>query len=180
MLSALRKLSALFLLMTAPVLVVPTFAKQPAASPSIVQVALAVNAEGDYAGLFDTLIAALLAADPVVIETLSAKGQYTVFAPTDDAFAALGLTPANVGAALSQEELTAVLLYHVAPGRRDAVAVVDSTRIRTLSKQFVLQSGGVLTDGQGRLANIIVTDVMASNGIIHVIDSVLLPPGFGS
>jgi uncharacterized surface protein with fasciclin (FAS1) repeats len=177
MLSALRKLSALFLLMTAPVLVVPTFAKQEAASPSIVEVAIAVNSEGPYAGLFDTLITALLAADPAVIDTLSAKGQYTVFAPIDPAFEALGLTPANVGD-VPQDILTGILLYHVAPGRRDAVAVVDSTRIRTLSKQFVLQSGGVLTDGLGRPANIIVTDVPASNGIIHAIDSVLLPPGF--
>jgi uncharacterized surface protein with fasciclin (FAS1) repeats len=180
MLSPLRQLAAVFLLMTAPALVVPTFAKQTAASPSIVQVALAVNGPGSpYEGQFDTLITALLAADPAVIETLSSKGQYTVFAPTDDAFAALGLTPANVGG-VPQDVLTGVLLYHVAPGRRDAVAVVDSTRIRTLSKQFVLQSGGVLIDGLGRLANIIVPDVMASNGIIHAIDSVLLPPGFGS
>ena len=141
---------------------------------TIVDVAIAVNTEGPFAGQFDTLIAALLAADPAVIATLSGNGQYTVFAPTDGAFANLGLNAGNIGD-LDQGALTNILLYHVARGRRDSGAVVSSSRIRTLYPGFLFQSGGVLTDNLGRTANIIVTDVQAANGIIHAIDAVVLP-----
>ena len=149
-------------------------AKKRAKTPSIVDVAVAVNSSGPVAGSFDTLIAALKAADPVVLETLSSKGQYTVFAPTDDAFAKLGLDPATVGT-VPQAALTNILLYHVAYGRRYAADVIASDQIRMLNGGFVLQSGGVLTDAQGRTSKIIVTDVEATNGIIHAIDNVLLP-----
>jgi len=149
------------------------FAAKPAPN-TIVDVAIAVNSDGVYAGYFDTLIAAVLAADPAVLSTLTGRGQFTVFAPTDDAFAALGLTPENVGT-LDKGTLTQILLYHVAKGRRDASAVIDSSRIRTLQGGFLKQAGGVLTDKLGREANIIVTDVPADNGIIHVIDAVVLP-----
>lgn len=148
--------------------------KKQAKTPSIVDVAVAVNSEGPYAGYFDTLIAAVGAADPAVLKTLTSKGQYTVFAPTDDAFAALGIDPSNVGN-LPQDALTGILLYHVANGRKMAEDVVASEQIRMLSGGTVAQSGGVLTDAQGRDANIIVPDVEATNGVIHVIDSVLLP-----
>jgi uncharacterized surface protein with fasciclin (FAS1) repeats len=155
---------------------VPAIAAPP--GPTIVDVAIALNSEGPYAGAFDTLIAAVLAADPVVLKTLSGNGQYTVFAPTDDAFAALGLYPENIGS-LPQKALTQILLYHVAPGRRYAEDVIASERIRTLygSGQAGLldQYNGVLTDNLGRNANIIVTDVEAANGIIHAIDAVVLP-----
>ncbi|MFO7711951.1 MAG: fasciclin domain-containing protein [Dehalococcoidia bacterium] len=70
-------------------LTVPVAAAPP--GPTIVDVAIAVNSEGPFAGQFDTLIAAVLAADPAVLKTLSGNGQFTVFAPTDDAFLALGL-----------------------------------------------------------------------------------------
>jgi len=143
--------------------------------PTLVDVAIAVNSSGPFAGEFDTLIAAVLAADPAVVNTLSGNGQFTVFAPTDAAFAALGLTPANIGTALPQPVLTDILLYHVARGRRDSTDVVSSDRLRMLNGSFLLQSGGVLTDNQNRTANIIVTDVPAANGIIHVIDAVVLP-----
>ena len=149
-------------------------AKKAAKTPSIVDVAIAVNTSGPYAGSFDTLIAAVLAADPVVLKTLTSKGQYTVFAPTDDAFAKLNLTPDNIGT-VPQDALTNILLYHVAHGRRYAAAVVASDRIRMLNGGFVFQSGGVLTDAQGGMSTIIVTDVPATNGVIHAIDSVLLP-----
>lgn len=154
---------------------VPALAAPP--GPTIVDVAIAVNSEGPFAGAFDTLIAAVLAADPAVLATLSGNGQLTVFAPTDDAFAALGLDPSNIGT-LDKGFLTAVLLYHVAPGRRYAEDVLMSERIRTLlkgKKGFLMQDGGVLTDNLGREANIIVTDVEAANGIIHAIDAVVLP-----
>jgi uncharacterized surface protein with fasciclin (FAS1) repeats len=141
---------------------------------TIVDVALAVNSEGPFAGQFDTLIAAVLAADPAVVQRLSAKRQSTVFAPTDDAFAALGLTPETVQT-LDVGFLTEVLLYHVLNGRRDSNEVLASTRLRTAQGGFLTQSSGALTDNLGRNANIIVVDVPASNGIIHAIDAVVLP-----
>ncbi|MFW5941995.1 MAG: fasciclin domain-containing protein [Chloroflexota bacterium] len=143
--------------------------------PTIVDVAIEVNSEGPFAGQFDTLIAAVLAADPAVVNTLSGNGQYTVFAPTDDAFADLGLYPSNIGTALDQGTLTEILLYHVTHGRRNSNAVLGSQQINTLQGSFLYQDSGVLTDQLGREANIIVTDVKAGNGLIHAIDAVVLP-----
>jgi len=141
---------------------------------TIVDVALAANAQS---GEFSILIAALQAADPAVIQTLSGKGQFTVFAPTDAAFVSL-LSELNLTAPqlLSNKALvTKVLLYHVARGNRDSADVLASDRIRTLQGGFLFQGGGVLTDANGRTANIIDTDIKASNGVIHVIDRVVLP-----
>ena len=149
-------------------------AAPPVAPGNIVDVALAVNASGPYAGAFDTLITAVLAADPAVAKRLTTRGQSTVFAPTDDAFAALGLTPENVGD-LPQAALTEILLYHVLPGRRDSNEVLASSRLRTVQGGFLKQASAELTDNLGRTANIIVVDVPASNGIIHAIDAVVLP-----
>lgn len=148
----------------------PALAKQPAKSPTIVDVAIAVNSDGPFAGSFDTLIAAVLAADPAVVTTLSSNGQYTVFAPTDAAFGDLGLDADNIGS-LPQDALTNILLYHVAKGERYAADVVTSSQIRMLNGDFAMVDGATI-DG----ANIIVTDVDApKNGIIHVVDAVLLP-----
>jgi len=148
----------------------------PASPPvnNIVITAIALNEEGPFAGQFDTLIAALLAADPFVLNALSGESRKTVFAPTDSAFAALGLNPDNV-ASLGQETLTDILLYHVAQGKRFSFQVVSENRIMTLLGKTIQVDGTVLTDRLGREANIIVTDIQASNGIIHAIDSVLLP-----
>lgn len=152
----------------------PVMAKGPK-GPSVVDVALAVNSDGPFAGQFDTLIAAVtLPEQEGVLNYLMGNGQRTVFAPTDDAFAALSLDETNVGD-LDPDFLTDVLLYHVAHGRRYAEDVVDSYRIRMLDGGFLRQNGGVLTDNLGRDANIIVTDVEAANGIIHAIDAVVLP-----
>lgn len=148
--------------------------KKPAKEPSLADVAIAVNSSGPYAGAFDTLIAAVVAADPVVLQTLTSKGQYTVFAPTDDAFAKLGLNPSNVGS-LPKDALTTILAYHVAMGNRDSSQVLASSQIKMLAGGSVMQDSGVLTDNLGRTASIIVTDVPASNGVIHAIDGVLLP-----
>jgi uncharacterized surface protein with fasciclin (FAS1) repeats len=148
--------------------------KGKAEAPNLVERAIAVNTSGPFAGAFDTLIAAVLAADPAVVERLSAKRQSTVFAPTDDAFAALGLNPGNIGT-LDQDALTQILLYHVVNGRRDSNDVLGSTQLRTLQGTFLEQNTGILTDNLGRTATIIVTDVPASNGIIHAIDAVVLP-----
>jgi uncharacterized surface protein with fasciclin (FAS1) repeats len=153
---------------------VPKSVEAAPPGPTIVDVAIAVNTSGPFAGQFDTLIAAVLAADPAVLATLSGNGQRTVFAPTDSAFAALGLNPGNIGT-LPQPVLTEILLYHVVNGRRDATSVVGARQLRTLYKGFLGQSGGVLTDALGRQANIIVTDVPAANGIIHAVDAVVLP-----
>lgn len=139
------------------------------AAPNLVEVAVAVNGES---GEFSTLIAALGAAD--LVGAIAAKGQRTVFAPTDAAFAKLGLDASNIGDAFTKEELAAILLYHVSPGRRYSGDVVSATRIRMLSGGFTAVSlredGAYVNDSR-----IVAVDVEASNGIIHVIDSVLLP-----
>jgi uncharacterized surface protein with fasciclin (FAS1) repeats len=151
--------------------IAPAVDARPPAPNSIVDVAVAANAEGGaYEGVFDTLITAVLCADPAVAATLSQRGQYTVFAPTDDAFALAGLNPSNVCSTFDQATLTEVLLYHVAKGRRDAASVTTSDSIRMLNGEFTAIDGATI-DGR----NIIVTDVPASNGIIHAIDGVLLP-----
>jgi uncharacterized surface protein with fasciclin (FAS1) repeats len=141
-------------------------AAKPAPSPTIVDIAAGSDD-------FDTLVAAVKAADPVVLKTLSAKGQRTVFAPTDAAFAKLGLDETNV-ATLGRDALTSILLYHVAPGARDAADVVSSSQIRTFNRGFlrvsVTDAGAFVNDSK-----IVMTDIPASNGIIHVIDAVLLP-----
>ena len=152
---------------------VPALAMKPERT-TIVDVALDTYADS---GEFSILIQALLAADPAVIETLGGNGQFTVFAPTDAAFVALlgelGLTAEQL---LAEKELvTQVLLYHVLNGRRDSTDIIASDRLRTLERGFLFQNGGVLTDANGRSANIIATDIMADNGIIHVIDRVVLP-----
>ena len=152
----------------------PSAQAAPKSGNTIVDVALAANAQS---GEFSILIAALQAADPAVIQTLSGKGQFTVFAPTDAAFVSLlNELGVSAGDLLSNKALvTQVLLYHVARGERDSADVLASSRIRTLQRGFLFQSGGVLTDANGRTANIIATDIPASNGVIHVIDRVVLP-----
>jgi uncharacterized surface protein with fasciclin (FAS1) repeats len=173
----MSKVSTIFSLVFVLVMAAGVFAPAAMAAPkgdTIVDVALAANAQS---GEFSILIAALLAADPAVIQTLSGNGQFTVFAPTDAAFVALlgelGMTAEEL---LSNQELvTTVLLYHVARGNRDSADVLGSDRIRTLQRGFLFQDGGVLTDANGRTSNIIATDIPAANGVIHVIDRVVLP-----
>lgn len=146
---------------------------------TIVDVAVALNSDGPFAGAFDSLITAVLNADPIVADTLSGNGQFTVFAPTDDAFEALGLTPEVISQVASTPEgralLTDILVYHVAHGRRYSEDVIDSKRIRVLKGGFLFQDAGVLTDNLDRTSTIIVPDVEAANGVIHAIDAVVLP-----
>ncbi len=126
---------------------------------------------------FGTLVAAVQAAG--LVDALSAAGPYTVFAPTNDAFAAaleaLGITAEDLLA--DTETLTSILLYHVAPGRFPAAAVVQMEEIGTLNgatiKVMADDMGVTLNEGQAKVAT---ADVMADNGIIHVIDGVILPP----
>jgi transforming growth factor-beta-induced protein len=142
---------------------------------TIVDVALAANAE---TGEFSILIAALQAANPDVIRRLSnPEKEFTVFAPTDAAFTALlaelGVTAEQL---LSDKMmLSRVLRYHIARGELEAAEVLASDHIRTLQGGRIWQAGGVLTDLNGRTANIVQTDIQASNGVIHVIDNVVLP-----
>jgi uncharacterized surface protein with fasciclin (FAS1) repeats len=150
-------------------------AEAHAEAKSIVDVTLAANAAGPFEGKLSTLIAALQAADPSVLEALSGNGQFTVFAPTNEAFEALGLDAENISKEFSQEALTEILLFHVAEGRRDASEVTGSEKIQTLQGGSLSVSGASLGDVAGRKANIVVTDIMAANGIIHVIDAVVLP-----
>ena len=125
------------------------------------------------AGSFSTLAKALEAAD--LVDTLKGAGPFTVFAPTDEAFAKL---PAGTLEDLLKPEnktkLASILTYHVVPGRVTAADVVklDSAKTVNGAKAKVRTSGGgVMIDN----ANVVKTDIVASNGIIHVIDSVILP-----
>ncbi len=143
-------------------------AMTPPPAETIVDVALAVNAE---TGEFSTLIAALQAAG--LVETLQGEGPFTVFAPTDAAFAAIDLNAENIGS-LPVETLRNILLFHVAPARLDAAAVTSRTSL-TMANNGTL---GITVNGEGAFigdAQIVQTDVAGSNGIIHVIDAVLLP-----
>lgn len=143
-------------------------AQAAASQKTIVGIALEVNAAS---GEFSTLIAALQSAG--LVDALNGKRQFTVFAPTDAAFAKLGLDASNIGA-LDKATLTNILLYHVAPGERFAADVVTSSKVRMLNKSFAaveVNSMGAFIDG----AKIIATDIDASNGVIHIVDSVLLP-----
>jgi len=124
------------------------------------------------AGSFNTLATALKAAG--LVDTLKGKGPFTVFAPTDDAFKKL---PAGTLEKLlaDKAQLTKVLTYHVVAGKVLAADVVKLSEAKTVEGSMVriaVASGGVKVND----ANVVKTDVGASNGVIHVIDSVLLPP----
>ncbi len=126
------------------------------------------------AGSFKTLVAAVKAAG--LVETLKGAGPFTVFAPTDEAFAKL---PAGTVEALlkpeNKESLVAVLTYHVVPGKVMAADVVKLTEAPTVqgSKAKVkVADGMVMIDN----AKVVKTDIETSNGVIHVIDAVILPP----
>ncbi|NJN63808.1 MAG: fasciclin domain-containing protein [Acidobacteria bacterium] len=122
------------------------------------------------AGSFNTLVAAVKAAG--LVETLKGKGPFTVFAPTDEAFAKL---PAGTLDALLKDKakLAQILTYHVVPGKVMAADVTKLTSAKTVQGQEVRIStaGGVKIND----ANVVKTDIVTSNGVIHVIDSVILP-----
>lgn len=123
------------------------------------------------AGNFTTLVAAIKAAG--LVETLSGEGPYTVFAPTDEAFAKL---PAGTVESLlkDKEKLTKILTYHVVSGKVMAKDVVGLTSAKTVEGGEI----AVKVDGQTVMvdnATVVKTDIDASNGVIHVIDTVLMP-----
>ena len=125
------------------------------------------------AGNFNTLAAALTAAG--LVETLKGEGPFTVFAPTDAAFAAL---PAGTVEDLlkpeNKDKLTAILTYHVVPGKVMSTDLTEGMKAATVNGKEVTITleGGPKVNG----AVISTPDVAASNGVIHVIDSVILPP----
>jgi uncharacterized surface protein with fasciclin (FAS1) repeats len=128
------------------------------------------------AGSFKTLAAALTAAG--LVDTLKGKGPFTVFAPTDDAFAKL---PAGTVESLLKPEnkakLVRLLTYHVVAGKVMAADVVKVTSAKAVSGDTIavkVANGGVTVDN----AKVVKTDIAASNGVIHVIDTVIMPKGF--
>jgi uncharacterized surface protein with fasciclin (FAS1) repeats len=125
------------------------------------------------AGDFKTLAAALQAAG--LVDTLKGPGPFTVFAPTDEAFAKLPagtvddlLKPEN------HDKLVAILTYHVVPGKvmaKDVVRLHDAKTVNGKELKITAEGGKVMVDN----ANVTKTDIVCSNGVIHVVDSVILP-----
>ncbi|WP_300032468.1 fasciclin domain-containing protein [uncultured Roseobacter sp.] len=125
------------------------------------------------AGTFETLVAAVSAAD--LVDTLKSEGPFTVFAPTDEAFAALPegtvetlLKPEN------KDQLIAILTYHVVPGKVMSTDLTDDMTAATVQGSEItidLDNGVMIND-----ATVTSADIETSNGVIHVIDSVILPP----
>ncbi|MEM9970038.1 MAG: fasciclin domain-containing protein [Pseudomonadota bacterium] len=126
------------------------------------------------AGSFETLVAAVQAAG--LVETLKGDGPFTVFAPTDEAFAALPegtveslLQPENI------DQLTAILTYHVVPGKVMSTDLTDDMTAATVNGEEVMidLDNGVMIEE----ATVVSADIETSNGVIHVIDTVILPEG---
>jgi uncharacterized surface protein with fasciclin (FAS1) repeats len=142
----------------------PTSAQM--AENDIVDVAVA-------AGDFTTLAAALEAAD--LVSVLKGEGPFTVFAPTDAAFAKLPEGTVE-GLLADKEALTQVLTYHVVPGEvmaADVVGLSEAPTVQGSSIAISVVDGKVMLNGS---STVVATDVNASNGVIHVIDTVILPP----
>jgi len=123
------------------------------------------------AGLFSTLVTAVKAAG--LVETLSGPGPFTVFAPTDEAFAKL---PAGTVEKLLQDKakLASILTYHVVSGKYMAADVLKMSSLKSVQGQNItisLKDGAPMVDN----AKIVKTDIVCSNGVIHVIDAVILP-----
>jgi uncharacterized surface protein with fasciclin (FAS1) repeats len=127
------------------------------------------------AGSFNTLVAAVKAAE--LVETLKGEGPFTVFAPTDEAFAKLPegtlddlLKPEN------KEKLQAILTYHVVAGKvmaADVVKLESAKSVQGSDIMIEIKDGNVMLNGASQ---VVTTDIETSNGVIHVIDSVILPP----
>ncbi len=149
----------------------PAPAPAPAPTKNVVELA---QATPDLSILVEAVVAAGLA------PTLSGTGPFTVFAPTNTAFAAalteLGLTKAQLLDPASKPLLTKILTYHVVSGKVLKAQVPVGTPITTLQTEtFTVDSTLAITDQRGRKANITATDIVATNGVVHVIDKVILP-----
>ena len=125
------------------------------------------------AGNFKTLVAAVQAAG--LVDTLKGPGPFTVFAPTDEAFAKIPKATLD-GLLADKAALTKVLTYHVVPARVLKAEVPVNTAITTVQGQtFTINASLVITDQNMRTSNIVTADVFTSNGVIHVVDKVILP-----
>ena len=123
-------------------------------------------------GIHTSLVAAVVQAE--LLTTLQGDGPFTVFAPTDDAFAAAGIDLAALDSEEGKATLTDILLYHVVSGAVPSSAVIDgmsATAVNGDDLSFAVGEGVMVND-----ANVVLADVPASNGVIHVIDKVLMPP----
>jgi uncharacterized surface protein with fasciclin (FAS1) repeats len=158
----------------------PPPSESPGAGQSegtIVEIALDVN---DKTGEFSTLIFAL--GEAGLVDALNGKKQFTVFAPTDQAFANLDMMLQDdfgigLGDVVANTELlTDILLYHVASGRRFSNSILPAQQVKMKNGEFVFVDNGTLGDAAGQTIGFEDTDTPASNGVIHVIDTVLLPP----
>lgn len=148
----------------------PTAMPMPAepAAPTMDIVDTAVSA-----GTFNTLVTAVQAAG--LVDALKGEGPFTVFAPTDDAFATLPQETIDALLADPTGDLTQILLYHVVSGKVMAADLSDGLEAATLQGApvtFTVSDGGAKVND----ANIVAADIAAANGVIHVIDSVILPP----
>ena len=165
---------------TAPATVAPAVTTAPMTTAAPTTAAADIVDTAVAAGEFSTLITAVQAAG--IEDTLRGEGPFTVFAPTDEAFAAL---PAGTVDTLLEDpagDLTDILTYHVVEGAVPAADVVglDGQDVTTLNGAAftveVADDGSVtLTDATGNDVAVVATDIQASNGVIHVIDAVLLP-----
>lgn len=154
---------------------VPAFAGSSCSGSSAAQAANTgdIVATASSAGSFNTLVAAVQAAG--LVETLQSDGPFTVFAPTDEAFAKLpeGTVEALIA---NPDQLRAILLYHVVPGKvmaADVVSLNSATTAQGSDVEIMLADGRVMIND----ANVTATDIETSNGVIHVIDTVIIPRG---
>lgn len=141
-------------------------AAEAAAAADIVDTAIA-------AGNFTTLVAAVEAAG--LVDALKGEGPFTVFAPTDEAFAAIPKETLDALLADPSGDLTQILLYHVVEGKVMAADVTDGLEAATLQGapvKFTVADGSVKIND----ATVVTTDIEAANGVIHVIDAVIMPP----
>lgn len=147
-------------------------AKDKQASAATCEKTKDIIAVASGADNFKTLVAAVKAAG--LVETLQGEGPFTVFAPTDEAFAKLPAgTVANLLKPENREQLIAILKYHVVPGKVLAadVKTMEAKTAQGQSVKLKVSDSGVTVDN----AKIVKTDLMAANGVIHVIDTVILP-----
>ena len=144
----------------------PTAEAQAETDNDIVDIAVA-------AGTFETLVAAVTAAE--LVDVLKSDGPFTVFAPTDEAFAALPEgTVADLLKPENKDQLIAILTYHVVPGRvtsGDVVKLTEAATVQGSTIDIKVKEDKVYIDN----AQVVAVDIEASNGIIHVIDAVILP-----
>ena len=153
----------------------PPSAPAPAEPPEEAAAAMDIVDTAVAAGSFGTLVAAVQAAD--LVDVLKSEGPFTVFAPTDEAFAKL---PAGTLEDLlkpeSKEQLTAILTYHVVAGKvmaADVVGLTSATTVNGADLTIAVEDDTVMVDG----AKVVQTDIECSNGVIHVIDAVVIPEG---